>query len=305
MSDAFYRDQLRVGVIQTTIDSHSAWVNGVNMSRLEEERAVAEIQQHLASLAVELPKPDIILLPEVSIPIGFSGRLRKIAAQMNCIIIGGLDFSPVEESSPPAVQNRAIVIIPNRWGRGHSSKTTVRYVGKTYPSWEEQNMLKRHQYAFHNIPEVWLFEAEEFGRFAVAVCFDLLDLERVAMYRLQVQHLFVLAYNKDITTFDHAAEALARMVYCNIVICNTGTYGGSIAVSPYKLPERRLIYRHSGLKLSTSQTFNLPISSLRSAQRDIWPKDKEREFKALPPGAGIKKELELMATNIDEGKNKS
>jgi predicted amidohydrolase len=285
MTETELQDWLRVGIIQTTVDADAAWSADVNMSSIEEERVVSEMQQHLASLALEVPKPDIILLPEVTVPLGFTGRLRRIASQMNCIIIAGLDFDPVSGSSPLAAQNRAAVIIPNRWGRDHSSRTTIRYVGKTYPSYEEEKNLNSHGYQFRRIPEIWVFEAGKFGRFGVVVCFDLLDLERVAMYRLHIQHLFVLAYNKDITTFDHAAEALARMVYCNIVICNTGTYGGSIAVSPYKQPERRLIYRHSGSKLSTSQTIHLPVKALYEAQTDTWPKGKEREFKALPPGA--------------------
>ncbi|MDB5406369.1 MAG: uncharacterized protein JWL84_1281 [Rhodospirillales bacterium] len=255
------------------------------MSNIEEERAVAEIQQHLASLALEAPKPDIVLLPEVAVPLGFISRLRRIASQMNCIIIGGLDFDPVPGSSPVAARNRAAVIIPNRWGTRHSSKATIRYVGKTYSSHEEEQMLLGLGYEFRSVPEIWLFEAGSFGRFAVVVCFDLLDLERVATYRLNIHHLFVLSYNKDIHTFDHAAEALSRMIYCNIIICNTGSFGGSIGVSPYKRPEKRIIYRHSGAKLSTSQVIDLPIKSLHEAQTDTWPLGKAREFKALPPGA--------------------
>jgi predicted amidohydrolase len=285
LTEVTLKEWLRVGIIQTTVDANAAWSAGLHMSGIEEERAVAEMQQHLASLALENPRPDIVLLPEVTVPLGFTTRLRRIAAQMNSIIIAGLDFDLVAGSSPPAARNRAAVIIPNRWGSGHSSRTTIRYVGKTYPSHEEETGLKKHGYNFHRIPEVWIFEAGQFGRFGVVICYDLLDLERVAMYRLHIQHLFVLAYNKDATTFDHAAEALARMVYCNIVICNTGSYGGSIAVSPYKRPERRLIYRHSGSKLSTSQTIDLPVKALHDAQSDTWPVGKEREFKALPPGS--------------------
>jgi hypothetical protein len=78
-----------------------------------------------------------------------------------------------------------------------------------------------------------VFDAGHFGKFAIAVCYDFLDLERVAMYRSGIQHLFILAYNPDLPTFDHAAEALSRMIFCNVVVCNTGTHGGSLAVSPY------------------------------------------------------------------------
>jgi hypothetical protein len=287
MTEVVLEESLRVGVIQTTVDNVAAWSGGVSMSVVEEERAVAEMQQHLAALNLENPKPDIVLLPEVSVPLGFLPRLRRISAKMNSIIIAGLDFEEAASVTPKAARNRAAVIIPTGWGASHSSKTTVRYVGKTYPSHEEEAHLNGNGFEFFAVPEIWIFEAGRYGRFAVAICFDLLDLERVAMYRMQIQHLFVLAYNKDSTTFDHAAEALARMIYCNVVICNTGQHGGSIAVSPYKRPERRMIYRHSGMGLSTSQTISLPVASLHAAQTDTWPEGKEREFKALPPGSKV------------------
>lgn len=281
------REQLRVGIVQTTVDHEAAWIDGLSMSPSEEERAVFEIQQHLASLAQENPPPDIVLLPEVSVPLGFVGRLRRLSAQMNAVIIAGLDFAPVPESTPMAAMNRAAVIIPNRWGSERSSRSTIRYVGKTYPSYEEETNLAAHGYKFSRIPEIWIFEARQFGRFAVVICFDLLDLERVAVYRMNVQHVFVLSYNKDASTFDHAAEALARMIFCNVVICNTGNYGGSIAISPYKRPERRMVYRHTGSGLSTSQTISLPVRDLRLAQNNHWPSDRPREFKALPPGSDL------------------
>jgi predicted amidohydrolase len=280
-----FEEQLRVGVIQTTVDNVAAWSGGLSMSKVEEERAIAEIQQHLAALNVEDSSPQIILLPEVSVPLGFMPRLRRAAATMNAIIIAGLDFEQVPSSTPPAVRNRAAVIIPNRWGSARSSSATVRYVGKTYSSFEEGAMLRRKGFEFHSTPEIWVFDAGRFGRFGVVICFDLLDLERVAVYRMELQHLFVLAYNKDTSTFDHAAEALARMIYCNIVICNTGQHGGSIAVSPYKLPQRRMVYRHTGLGLSTSQTIHLPVRSLILAQTGHGPPPGQRIFKALPPGS--------------------
>lgn len=282
-----FEEHLRVGVIQTTIDNVAAWVAepGLAMAMGEEERAIAEIQQHLAALNIETPAPKIILLPEVSVPLGYLVRLRRMAATMNAIIIAGLDFEEVAASSPPAVRNRAAVIIPNRWGSARSSAATVRYVGKTYPSFEENQLLLRKGFTFNSAPEIWIFDAGRYGRFGVAICFDLLDLERVAVYRMQLQHLFVLAYNKDASTFDHAAEALVRMVYCNVVICNTGHHGGSIAVSPFKRPEKRTIYRHTGIGLSTSQTIDLPVLQLIQAQRGSPSTGGERVFKALPPGS--------------------
>lgn len=155
-----------------------------------------------------------------------------------------------------------------------------------------------HGYTFQSIPEVWVFNAGSLGKFAVAVCYDFLDLERVAMYRLGIQHLFILAYNTDLPTFDHAAEALSRMIFCNVVVCNTGSHGGSLAVSPYSGVGKRVIYRHIGSPLSTGQTVALPVADLILAQTNSWPSGRDREFKSLPPGAEIVHELTPYTTDI-------
>jgi hypothetical protein len=280
-----WNPHLRLGIIQTTVHADTAWSNGIQMSAVEERAVIAQIQHQLSAMAQEASPPQIILLPELSVPLGFLPNLKAIAAQMNAVIIAGMDFDTAPGSTTSAM-NRAAVVIPNAWGTpSRSSRSTVRYVGKTYSAWREERALQRHGFSFHSIPEVWVFDAGYYGKFAIAVCYDFLDLERVAMYRSEIQHLFILAYNPDLPTFDHAAEALSRMIFCNVVVCNTGTHGGSLAVSPYKGVERRIIYRHTGSPLATGQVVSLPVEDLILAQSNSWPVGREREFKSLPPGA--------------------
>ena len=100
------------------------------------------------------------------------------------------------------------------------------------------------------------------------------------MYRNKIQTLFILAYNRDTTSFDHLAEALARMLFCNVVVCNCGQYGGSLAVSPFREPYKRTIYRHTGQDLPNAQLIELPLASLISHQEGKISK----EYKSVPPG---------------------
>jgi hypothetical protein len=94
----------------------------------------------------------------------------------------------------------------------------------------------------------------------------------------------VVSYNRDITSFNHIAEAVSRTVFCNVIVCNTGFYGGSIAVAPYYSPIKRTIFRHEGQDLFTFQLIKIPVSSLDDAR--VYPRQEvgEPTFKDIPPG---------------------
>ena len=237
-------EMLSIGVIQTSLDAVAAWQplsttshwkKSVQMSKLEENRAKKEIRHFLSSLKGVDGEPDIIVLPELSVPLGFENRLRSISESMQAIIIAGLDYQIESVKPQPMVSNEAVIIVPGKLrGKQIARKTEARRIGKTYAAPAERRKLKDIEVEFQPRPTVWLFESDTLGNFSVAVCYDFLDLDRIALYRNKIQTLIILAYNQDTNTFHHSAEAISRMVFCNIVVCNCGHFGGSLAISPYK-----------------------------------------------------------------------
>ena len=249
------------------------------------------------------PRPQIVVLPELAVPLHMQRQLQAHANALEAIVIAGLDYRIVRRptvAQPGRVKNEAILILPTRWlGRRMRAPATPRIIGKTYPSWGERRQLRAAQYEFAPDPVVWVFDAHEAGRFAVAICYDFMDLERLSMYRGRIHHLFVLAYNKDVQSFNHTAEALARMAFCNVVVVNTGYYGGSLAVSPFRLPYRRTIFRAEGLRLVVAQTVELPVQSLNDHQV-MTTYGEEAPFKAHPPGFIVSERLMANHAPIEE-----
>ncbi len=285
-------DTLRVGVIQTSLHDDAAWVDNVSgnwqqsvqISSHEERRAKREIRHYLASLKGLDRKPDIILFPELSVPIGFERQVARASEDLEAIIVAGLDYR-IEPAQPhPAVSNEAVVIVPRiLGGQKIALRTEIRRLGKTYPAPGEKRKLlsiSASRVNFVSNPTVWVFESECLGKFAVALCYDFMDLDRIVMYRNRIQTLFVLAYNRDTNSFDHLSEALGRMLFCNVVVCNCGQFGGSHAVSPFRKPYKRTVYRHSGQNLPNAQLIELPLRSLLHHQQN----GSNDQFKSLPPG---------------------
>lgn len=271
---------LNVGLIQTSLDGKSAWQNGPPMAPLEQTLAWEEIQRCLRAFRSCEPRPHLVLIPELSVPRSHLTDLRRAAGALGSVVVAGVDYRldiPNREAF-----NEAVVFVPRRWKTAaQSSQVTELHIGKTYPAAEEARLLSKKNWTFRNEANFWVFDGGEAGRFGVSICYDFLDLERALMYKEQVQHLFVVAYNRDADSFMHMAESLARAVYCNVVICNTGHYGGSLAISPYYEPYARTVYRHNGNEMLTSQVIRLPVKSLIEAQEGRAP---ERRWKSLPPG---------------------
>jgi hypothetical protein len=190
--------------------------------------------------------------------------------------------------------NQGVLIVPKYWSGNRSTfGTTVRYFGKTYPAQREREAIEtQFHLRFKGVPTVWVLNSRDFGRIGVCICYDLMDLCRLSMYRGHIQHLMVLAYNEDLLSFQHIAEAAMRTVFCNVVVCNTGKYGGSLAIAPFHDLNRRILYQHMGANLFDCQVFELQVASLAAKQtrggRDpVW--------KSLPPG--YKESLDLRQMN--------
>jgi predicted amidohydrolase len=278
-------DYLKIGLIQTSLDQDLAWdINSfapVTMSNIEESRVWDEIKKGFAYLKSESPnnRPHIIILPELTVPLSRERELQNISSKIGSVIIAGLDF----HESKGGVENKAVVIIPKFWPKipsyGRASKL---YFGKTFFSNDEKRYFGNKNKAGRPWPAMYILDAGNYGRIGIAICSDFFDIERFLIYRGNIHHMVVISYNKDVKSYYFLAEAISRLVYCNVVICNTGFYGGSIVFSLYKEEYKRYIYKHEGGKLFTTQILNLPVKSLQKAQ--VSDPYQEGVFKSRPPG---------------------
>lgn len=294
-------EYLNVGLIQTNLKASSAWRTGIGppMHALAQAKAWDEVQRAFSYFRAAEPKPQIILIPELSIPRGRRRDLENAARAFGSVVIAGTDYRL--DRARRFIWNEAVVLIPEKWKKSERSRRLRSItVGKTYPAKQEEAELaqmKNGGWTFKRQPQCWLFDAGDAGRFGVSICYDFLDLQRALLYKELIQHLFVLSYNKDTESFLCNAQSLARTMYCNVVVCNTGYHGGSVAIAPYYEPWQRTVYRHNGNEMFSTQVVRLPVRSLLDAQAGIAPPG---TFKSLPPGwrksSGGSSQLEL---NVD------
>lgn len=277
-------DYLRVAIIQTTLDKDAAWSehspSRPRMDNMEAFRVRKEASRVIADYdAMEAEqRPHIILFPEFAIAKIHHRDVEQWAKQLGCIIIAGHDFEVVNGNK---VINQAKVAIPYQWPHGNGkTKGKSFFFGKRFPAYTELHYIQTSGFEFKPSDRFFILDAGDYGKIGLAICADFYDIERFALYKGRIQHLFIIAYNKDVKSFYFLAEAISRLVYCNVVICNTGFYGGSICFSLYKDDFKRYIYKHEGMRLFTSQIVQLPVKAFADAQK---PNAGKTEFKSQPP----------------------
>jgi predicted amidohydrolase len=288
------RDFLTVGIVQTNVNASVAWTGSgthpFSMSRAYQIRSWNQVRQSLKAFSDGEEHADVVLFPELSIPRARIADVRILSTRINSLIVAGCDYSV--DYRRKTIGNKAVVFVPHSWSRGSSRKSKIAdqyFVGKTYAAPVEVSNISKAGYTFSPEPNIYVFSTRNFGFFGVCICYDLLDLERVLMYKGVITHLFVLAYNRDISSFYQLAEATSRSAYCNVVICNTGFYGGSLATTVKYKPFERTVYRHEGANLFAIQSVRLPVRRMLEAQQGLIRNSAgEQEFKNRPPGYGAR-----------------
>lgn len=312
MSDTTYEKILAVGVIQTTVDASRAWKEGAltpAMSAEVDEYAWQEIVKAMRAFQEDGVRPQLVVLPELSLPRTRLDDFERLVASLNVIAVVGVDYRLGHVSR--SARNEGIVFVPRGFFQARPSRQCTRIIfGKTYGAPKEKRKLQRLKppWTFEGDHNVYVFDCDRYGLFGVSICYDFMDIERALMYRGRIHHLFVIAYNRDLGMFRSLADSLSRTIFCNVIICNTGHYGGSLAVSPYYRAYKRILYLHEGSPLYTTQVVQLPLSAFERARLGIVEKEGSGEpemvqiFKDPPPGWLVEGEV---TSSTDVGKEGS
>lgn len=261
-----YSKTLPIGIIQTTVDLATAWrfrgKEQAKMSPYAEKYVIEEIRHGFRGFFnKQEPAPRIVLIPELSIPNSGIRLIEKYARAVDAVVIGGCDF--FVDTHKKTIRNKGIMVIPNKWPKIEAAYANTNvFFGKAFFSETELDFFKRRKLAGISETLAYMIDAGVYGNIGVAICADFYDIERFVIYKGKIHHLIIIAYNKDYKSFEFLAEAISRLLMCNVVVCNTGHYGNSLAYSPYSEEYKRTIYKASGAGLFTTQVIELPVSAL-------------------------------------------
>jgi hypothetical protein len=210
---------LRIGIIQTTLDKDIAWMhNGDLQSQINtdsESMVLEEIRRGFKDFYAQgTAAPRIVLIPEYSIPHSGIKRVERFAKAIDAVVIGGCDLF----SDGGYACNKGVVFIPNLWPRAEPAYfCTQKYFGKRFFAKTEIDWFRELRLKPVNDDVTYIINAGSYGNIGIAICADFYDIDRFVVYKGHIQHLIIIAYNKDNKSFGFLAEAISRLLFCNVV----------------------------------------------------------------------------------------
>lgn len=289
------KQKIRITIAQTIDGSKSSSEflslldkdNG--MKYLEPWRALEDFQKSLK--VAKSTNADFLIFPELFLPRQYLYRqVAKEAEESRIIILGGLEWNQTfERNGIKFITNNGFIAVPSvldKQSPKPKEKSIIIPIQKLYASPYEPPFLERHGYEFGGGNRLYLFKSKELGNWAMLICYDYLNLPIQTLLQSKIQTLFIMAYNKDIKYYLSLSDSLHRILFCNIIVCNTGYYGGSHAFTPYRDANKRNVYQVIGNQIDATVTIELPLKSIIEEQIGERAIDEEPRFVQKAPDYG-------------------
>jgi len=225
---------------------------------------------------------DLIIWPELSVHQEDMDILVHLSRKTHAIVLAGLVF--IDQPGIAGPNNCAVWIVPRK--HNGNQNEIKRYQGK-YHMMEGERQIKikpwRPYQLMLELKHAKFYDKPGF-KLTGSICFDATDIKLSADLRDKSNALIIPALNRDVGSFDTMVEALHYHMYQPVVLVNTGEFGGSYAMAPYKEQHKRLIAHSTGNNQVTINTFEMSMFDFR---RDGVGKNMLSGVDVKTPPAGI------------------
>lgn len=226
-------------------------------------------------------KSDILIMPEVSVPISWLPFLISFSRKYQIGLVFGLEHWV----SKNRAYNLIIEALPFKISDTYNSCALMARIKNHYAP-AELKLLNDLRIEPGNIqiqPQVYYHKVSWRGvTFTTYNCFELSDISHRVLFKSEIDLLFACVWNKDTNYYHHILESAVRDLHCYTVQANTSQYGGSCVLRPTKTESKTMLYVKGGENPCVLTT-SLNISALREFQFKSSPNHNDT-YKHLPPG---------------------
>lgn len=278
----------KVGIVNWIVDAHNleeCLRNRPNRSRSRQNDFFEVLNYAIRN------KIEILVFPELSIPVDWFPLLVEKSAKSDFAVIGGLEFylpglcytDDHAKWEGTEVNNYLFSIFPIR--QKHYSTAIPLLRRKNYYAPSEIEIIEGHHFMVRDITPSYYRVHWRKTYMAAYNCFELSNISDRSLFKAKVDFISAVEYNSDIPYFSNIAESWARDLHCFILQSNPSQLGDSRIVQPSKTDTKDVL-RVSGGMHPLVLTGMLEIKKLREFQRTAYNlqlKDKNHPgFKCTP-----------------------
>ncbi|MDN5342377.1 MAG: hypothetical protein PWP28_1252 [Oceanotoga sp.] len=276
----------RIGIIQPNINFFKMqnkkyiYFDEKNISYKEKLKKMIFTQIKMGLELFKNLDTDLIIMPEFTLPNSRIISIYKWVKENRIPIITGTEYK--YNKYKKEVQNRQIIFWP------YEDIFTLKISNyKSHFNHQEKNMFTKKNISIKENKSTTIYKSNTYGSFSSLICYDALDLDKYMILQGKINNLFIISHNRDVETYIGVSEMMSKILYTNVIVANTGIYGGSVARSPYYERYKREILTFKGNDKLGFPVFEIPIKHLDDHIKNVINNKKNSEnnknFKTFPP----------------------
>ena len=270
--------ELQVGIANLKVDERDILCacHPKKQPNLSFERQ--SVLYQLINESVKNPKCDLIVLPELSVPVAWLPFMISQARKHQLAMVFGLEHWVSKDTA----LNFVATVLPYQVEDVYKS-AFVSLRLKNYYAPSEKKMIDKLKLSIPGMEKPYY---EKFcwkgGVFSVYNCFELSNIHNRGIFRSELDYLISVVWNKDIKYYANIIQSSVRDLHCYIIQANTSDYGDSRISAPKKSEQMDFV-RVKGGSNPTLLKAKLDLKALRKFQCNAFDADKDL-FKPVPAG---------------------
>jgi len=224
----------------------------------------------LLNAAIENKKCDILVMPELSVPVAWVSFISSFVRKNQIGVIFGLEHCVVGDWA----YNVVVTMLPFVMENEHNGCVISMRLKNHYAPHEVHELKRLHLEPVHSEPYYYERFIWRGSYFTVFNCYEMSDLHHRGLMKSLLDVMFAISWNKDVFYYSNIIESIARDLHCYVAYSNTSQFGDSRIIKPSSHEEMDMVYVKGGFN-TTLLKEKIMINSLRDFQiKEYYSEDK-------------------------------
>ena len=232
-------NKIRIGIANIKLDMDSCCMGLANTPVIRNRLDFLSFLQISYKSAEE--KIDYLVFPELYLPISWMQDVLSFSRKTGITVISGIQYV----CDNTKARNMVCIFTRVKSGKFNTSCVIAREKNNYAPLEKLLLPTKGFKVEDRTLPIYTCFE-DGGVRFGLFLCYEFTDICARALFKDEVDIIFIPEINHDTTYFSNIIESMSRDLHVFMVQSNTSIYGDSRITGPYSRDQRNIVQIKGG-----------------------------------------------------------